>query len=160
MKVLDQEGNVRAPFAQGRHLERKHVQAVEQIGAEDFGRDGLLQIPVGRGNDADIGANGSAAADPFELSLLQHPQEGHLGLCRQFADLVEKDCAPVSQFEPALPPLRRAGEGPLFMAEQLGCDERRRHRGAVHTDEGTRGSRRPLMDRARDEFLARYRFRR
>ena len=43
---------------------------------------------------------------------------------------------------------------PFDVAEQLGLDQVRRHRGAVEDDEGPLGARRRLVDGARDDVLA------
>ena len=125
-EVLNEKRNVRSSFAQRRHLERKHVQPVVQVGSEGLLGDGLLQVAVGGGNHSDIRTNGSSTADALELPLLQHAQQHDLGLRRQFAHLVEEERPAFGQLEAALPPLRGTGERPFFVAEQLGRDERRR----------------------------------
>ena len=79
---------------------------------------------------------GWVAAHPEERPALQHPQQLHLGGQRDLADLVQEDGAAVGQLEPAQPPLGRAGEGALLVAEQLRLEQGLRQRGAVHRDEG------------------------
>src|SRR5690606_8635225 len=49
----------------------------------------------------------------------------------------------------------RAGERALHMAEEFALDELGGNRGAVHFDERLLRARRELMQRTRDEFLAR-----
>ena len=93
--------------------------------------------------------------DPLELALLQHAEQRDLGLDGQVADLVEEDGAAVGQLEATEAPLRRPGERALLVAEQLRRDELARNGRAIDADEGPRGARRSLVDRARDELLAR-----
>ena len=52
--------------------------------------DGLAQVPMGRGDDADIVLDRRAAADRGELAFLQHAQQAGLRLGRHVADLVQE----------------------------------------------------------------------
>ena len=100
---------------------------------------------------------GLRAADAFELLLLQDAQQLRLHLGRYLADLVEQQRATIGQLESPDAPLLRSGEGAPLVPEQLTLDQRRRERGAVHPDERPRSSRAELVNRARDELLARSR---
>ena len=71
------------------------------------------------------------AAEPFDLSLLEHAQQLDLDLRRQVADLVEEDRRAIGQFEAPDLPGEGAREGALLAAEQLALHERRRNRRAV-----------------------------
>ena len=60
----------------------------------------------------------------------------------------------VSQFEPALVRGRRAGEGPLFVAEQLGFEKGFGKSAAVFHDEGASSPDSGIMESPGDQFLA------
>src|SRR5262249_37738821 len=107
------------------------------------------------GNDARVDLERFAAADALDLALLQHAQQ--LRLCgeRHVADLVEEQRATARALELAAPLFRCAGEGAGFVAEELAFDELARQRRAIELLERTFGARRQLMNRARDELLAR-----
>jgi len=72
-----------------------------------------LEILI-RGDDhAHVHRDGMTAADPFDLALLQHPQQRDLCFGRQVADFVEQDGATVRRFESAQTSLQRAGKAPF-----------------------------------------------
>jgi hypothetical protein len=49
-EVVDQERNVTGTVPQSRHLDREHVQSVEQIQAERLVRHGGRQVAIGGGD--------------------------------------------------------------------------------------------------------------
>src|SRR5262249_17537362 len=73
-----QQHHIITAIAERRNLNLEHIDAVIQIRAERPVRDRLLQIAVGRGDDANIGAADAGTAETLELALLQEPQQ--LGL--------------------------------------------------------------------------------
>ena len=77
----------------------KHIQAVEQVLAEQLGRHGLLEVLVRGRDDPHVDLDRLAAAHALDHLLLEHAQQ--LGLERQVhvADLVEEHRALVRQFE-------------------------------------------------------------
>ena len=87
-EVLDENGDVRSTVAQGGHLERKDVQAVEQVRAKRAFGDGRLQVSIRCGDHTNVRWDRPNAADPLELAFLQDTQERYLDLGRQLADLV------------------------------------------------------------------------
>ena len=107
-EVLDQERDVARALAQRRQADRHHVQAVVEILAKGAGRDLLLQIAVGRGDQPHVDADRLDAAHALELALLQGAQQLHLHLDGDRADLVEEQRAAVASskrpgFEPTAP---------------------------------------------------------
>ena len=68
--MMDQRGDVVAAFPQGRDMDRKDIQAVEQIRPVGAGAYLFFQLPIGRGNDAYIHLQRLRAADPFEFLFL------------------------------------------------------------------------------------------
>ena len=63
---------------------------VVEVHPELAGLNRLGQIPIGGGDDTDIGSDGLVAAQAFELFQLQHAQEFDLQLHGHLADLVQK----------------------------------------------------------------------
>ena len=89
----------RRALAQRGQANRHDVEAVEEVLAERPAGDELLQIAVGRRDEAHVDADRLDAADALELALLQHAQELHLHLDRDLADLVEEERAAVGELE-------------------------------------------------------------
>src|SRR5277367_978399 len=65
--------NIRFPFAQRWEINREDVQPVVQVFAEFTIPSHLLQVLVGRRNDANIDSRYPRAADGLKLTLLQDP---------------------------------------------------------------------------------------
>src|SRR5262245_37231005 len=147
--------DVLAPVAERRHGNRKHVQAVEQILPELLLVDERGQVAVGRGNQACVSAKRPSAAQAFELALLKDPQELGLELDRNLADFVEEDRPAVGELESADPLADRTRERSLLVSEQLTLEKARGNRGAIQLDERVVTASAQLMDRSRDQFLAR-----
>jgi len=112
-----------APVAQRRHLHRKDVEAVEQIGPKGPLRDRGVQVAVGGRDDAHVGPDRAIAPHPLELALLQHAQQRHLGLRRELPHLVQEQGPAGGQLEAALAACHGPGEGAPLVAEQLGRDQ-------------------------------------
>ena len=93
--MIRQGRDVLGPFAQRRHRQGQHVQPVEQILAKPALGDGLAQAHIGRGDDADIQADGFAAADAADLAFLQEAQQVALQVDRHVADFVQEQRAAV-----------------------------------------------------------------
>src|SRR5262249_21635600 len=66
-----QRDHVLAALPQWRHRDLDHVQAVEQVLAKAPPGDVALEIAIGRGDQADVGATGARLADALEGFLLQ-----------------------------------------------------------------------------------------
>ena len=103
---------------------------------------------------------GLRAAQALDDALLQHAQQLDLHLQRQFADLVEEQRRLIGGFEAADLPRQRAGVGAALAAEQLALDQRGGNRGAADADHRPLMTRAEVVNRLREHFLARCRFRR
>src|SRR5207237_2265818 len=114
------------------------------------------QVLVGRRDDTHVHWEGSLAAHAFDDAVLQYAQQFRLRLRSQVSDLIEEESAAVRQLEPALPPLRRAGEGATFVSEHLRLYQITRYRGAIDGDERlvAAAPRALPMDRRGDQLLA------
>ena len=100
-EVFDEYGDVLAPLAQRRDLDRDHVEPVEEILLELALGDELPQVAVGGGDHADVDALGALRPERLELALLQHAQQLRLQRGAERRDLVEQDRAAVGEGEPA-----------------------------------------------------------
>src|SRR5437867_2572855 len=123
-EIFDEQRDIGPTFAQGGHLQWKHVEPIEEVRTEAAVGDGCLQIAIRCGNHANVGADGPAATDTLEFALLQHAQQHDLGLGGEFADLVEEERSAVGQLEATLAPLQGPGERALLVAEEFASGER------------------------------------
>ena len=153
-EVVDEQADVVAALAQGRHGEHDHVEAVVEVLAEGAAPHLLLQIAVGGGEDAHVDAHRRLAADALQFLLLQHPQQLDLHRRRGLADLVEEEGAAVGLDELALAAAVGAGEGPLLVTEELRLEQGLGQGGAVDLDEGLVASRAVAVQGLGDQLLA------
>ena len=79
----DQFGNVLAPLAQRRQVDRHHVEPVVQVLAEAAVARFGQQVAIAGGDDAGVDADGLRVADALELAFLQHAEQLHLQLGRR-----------------------------------------------------------------------------
>src|SRR5580700_5412663 len=95
-----------------------------------------------------------SAADPFELTLLQHAQQFNLQRGSQFADLVEKNYAAVGNFEPAFLQGSGSRERSTLVAEQITFQERFWNRSAVNGHKRLAGPWTVAVQGPRRQFFA------
>ena len=98
-EVRGEQGNVLAPLAQRRNAKWKDGEAVIEIGAEPALAHFVLEVAIGRGDDAHVDAVNTVAADTLNLPVLQGAQQLWLQFERQLADLVEEQRAAVGDLE-------------------------------------------------------------
>src|SRR5215467_5985189 len=147
-------GDVLGALAQGGNVDRKHVQAVEEILAKCSLLDHGAQITMRGGDHADIDLVRVVAAKPLEFLLLQDPQQFCLELERNVPDLVEKERPLVRQFEASRFLGDRPRKGSLFVPEELALQEAERDRRTIQLDEGSLPASAQIVDGARNEFFA------
>ena len=152
---LGEHRDIHLALAQGRQPDGERIDTVVQVFAEATIADELLEWAVGRGNEPEVHRDRFVPAQPFESSLLEHAQQLGLGDEGQVPDLVEEQRSVARQLEPSWLPVVRAGEGALFVAEDLGLEERVRQRGAVDRLQLRLRAPAQLVDHACDDFLAR-----
>ena len=158
-KMLGQKLNVRHPAAQRRQYESEDVEPIVEILAEGVLAHGFLKVLVRRGDDAHRHRTARLAADAGHLAVLEQAQERNLRVHRHLAELVEKNGPAVRKLEfPRLPGPARPGERPVLIAEKLALHEIPRQRSTVHRHKRARCPRARVMDRLREEFLARAAF--
>src|SRR5690242_12966535 len=108
------------------------VEAVVKIAPKFAVADGLCEIAIGGCDDPNVDFDSSAAAKGFEFLFLKNAKQFHLGVQRQFANLVEENGAAIGQFETAVAICQRAGEGTFNVAEEFAFDEAGANRAAIH----------------------------
>ena len=86
-------------IAQRRHPDRDDVDPVVEVLAEPPFLDRLLEVDVGRGDQAEVGLDRLGAADALDLPFLDRAQQLGLQVEAQVADLVEEQRAAGGQLE-------------------------------------------------------------
>jgi len=112
-------------------MEGKHIQPIEEILTESTVPHGAAQVTIGGGHHSHVDLERFGAADAFELTLLEHSQQGGLSLHRKLGDLVQEEGSALRRFKASGAPLHGAGEGALFVPEQFRSDQGVRDRTAV-----------------------------
>ena len=103
----------------GRNRNFDGVQAEEQILAELSGGNRVLQVAVGRRDQAHVDVLGARRAHALDLAGLEHAQQLGLLANRHVADLVEEDGAVVGQLEAPDAIHAGVGKGALHVSEEL-----------------------------------------
>ena len=94
-----------------------------------------VQVAVGGGDHADVGAHHARAAEAHELALLEHAQQLGLHGGRHLADLVEEQHAAGGLLDASRLGRDGAGEGAALVAEELRFEQLVGQRRAVDGDE-------------------------
>ncbi len=134
-EVFRQQSDVSSPIPERRKVDRKHVQAVIEVGAEFFLFHHTAQVLIGRGNDPHVGAQSMAAAQALELLFLEDPEKLRLQFQWKIARHSAGECAP-------------------FATEELALQQGTRYRRATECDEAIFAPRAALVNRPRNHFLA------
>ncbi|GFF09159.1 hypothetical protein SM139_4196, partial [Stenotrophomonas maltophilia] len=149
-----QFGQVLAAFAQWRHLQFDHVDAVVQVVAEAPVLDQLGQVLVGGREDADIHRLLVGRAHRAHRLFLDRAQQLHLHLQRQFSHFVQEQGAAVRSLEQAGLVGVRAAETALAMAEEFALHQLAGNGTAVDRHERAGRARALGMDGACNQLLA------
>src|ERR1700720_4019027 len=147
--------NIGFSLAERWQRNRENIQAIVQILSEFTVTDHLPQISIGRRDHTNIDARGTSAAYGLELALLEHAEQLGLKLQWHVSNFIKKQCAAVRQRKPADMRINRSGKGSAFVPEKLTFEKTGRHRRTVHFDEIPAAARAELVNRARDNLLAR-----
>ena len=138
--MVDQNGNVALPVAQGWHRDRDHIQPIKQVFAELAVLDGGFQITMGGGDDPDVDLHRFGAAHPVYFPFRQYPQKFHLQGRRHVTNLIQKHGAAVGHLQAANAGVDRAGESAFLVAEQLRLQQLAGNGAAVDWNEGLCGT--------------------
>src|SRR6266850_8459732 len=153
-EVFHELGDIRFPLAQRWQVNRKSVQPIIQIFAELTVPNHLLQVLVGRSNDANIDSSGTRAANGLKFTLLENAEQLGLKLQWHVSNFIEEQSAAIRQREPADMRIDRASKGSAFVSEQLTFEKAGRHSRAVHLHQIAASARAELVNRSRYYFLA------
>src|SRR5687767_13506049 len=152
--MLSENRNVGNPFAEWRHLDINHAQAIVEVGAECAARYQSLEVLMRRGNHACFGPLRPVRAYGIVFALLQYPKQFRLKIDCGVSDLIEEDRTLAGECEAPAAIARRAGKRSAHVTEQLRLEKIRRQCGAVHGNERRAGFRRARMDCASDKLLS------
>ncbi len=144
-------------LAQRRDADGEHGHAEVEILAELPVVHHAAQVTVGRGEEARLDRAVARLADAANGPRLQHSEQLRLRRERELSDLVEEHRAPLRRLEAADPRRHRAGEGSARMSEELRLEQILGERRAVDDDERLARAVRAVVNRARDQLLARTR---
>jgi hypothetical protein len=89
-KAGHERRDVLEPLTERRNVDVEHVQPIVEVGAKLTVCHRAVQVPVRRRNHAHVGSHRTRAAQPHELTLLQHAQELRLSGGRHLGDFVQK----------------------------------------------------------------------
>src|SRR6185436_17366182 len=106
---------------------------MKQVFAKLVLRDGLDDVAIGGGDQANVHAKLLGAAHSRKSAVFQKPEQ--LGLQRpaHVRDFIEENRPAVGFFHATWLLLQRPGEGSPFMAEKLALQQRIRNSGAIDT---------------------------
>jgi hypothetical protein len=90
-EVQAERPDVGAALSQGRHLDREHGEAIEEILAESAFVDIPPEVAIGGRDDSNICLEGRGRAQPLEPTILQDVQQLRLQLQRNLADLIQEE---------------------------------------------------------------------
>src|SRR3974377_1502334 len=152
--MIRQWRNVLFPLPQRHYVYRKDMQAIIEILAKPADRNGLLQVPVGGGNNAHIRMPRAIVADSFIPSFLQEVQELALHIQGELPDLIQEERSPFRGFNPAGAVLGCSSERTVHVTEQLALKELPWDRGTIDPHQWPLVSRAAPVDFVRDQFLA------
>jgi hypothetical protein len=133
--IVDQERDVRTPGPKRRQDDGKHVEPKEKVLAEIARRHHGLEIAVSGRENPDVGGDRLIASDGEKCLLLDDLKHLDLQLQSHLSDFIQKEAASVGRHESALAFHDGAGEGSLFVAEELALEEILRQGSAVDLDE-------------------------
>jgi hypothetical protein len=151
-EVVDEGGHILAPFGERRHPNRHHRKPVVEVFPEAAGRDLLLEIARGRGDDAHIDLDLLGAADALEGLVDEDAQDLVLRLPRHVGDLIDEQRAEMGLLEG--PDLALLAAVRLLDAEQFDLHPFRRDGSRVDDDERRGRAVGQHMDGARGQLLA------
>src|SRR4029077_8134254 len=127
---------------------------VEEVFAEPAGADGVLEVRVGGGDDADVDGEGAGLAERGDFTRLEESQQLRLEVEAEFSDFVEEEGAFTGGADQAELVAVGAGEGAAAVAEELAFQQIARDGGAIEGDEGLGGAVGEFMNGAGENLLA------
>ena len=118
-KKISQHRYILESFPQRGHGHGIDIQAVIEVRPKSAGGNFLLEVPVGRGNQADINMLNFLGANPLNLSLLYRSEQFGLDLKRKLAYFVQEQGSLIRQFKFPGPVGDRSRKSAFDMAKEL-----------------------------------------
>ena len=137
-----------------RHNDTEVLKPIHEIQAEATGADQVVKPLVGRHDNPHIRVALVILPHPPICAILQHAQQSSLRTGGEFGHLIDEERAALRLFDQAGAIGLRARKRPPGMPENLTLEEFVREDGGVDRDKLPPGSRRQIVNRARDLFLA------
>src|SRR5262245_36779111 len=136
-KMRNQLRNIFTSLAQWGELDGKHVQTVIQIASKFLSRNHLGQVSMCCRHYSDIDSMRPAAAETFELLLLQNAQQFRLQRERQVPDLIKEESSVIRHFEAAGFLRDSSGKCTFLVSKQFALQKIKWNRGAIYLYEWT-----------------------
>ena len=153
-EVEGEDRNILAPLTQRRQMDFNGIEAEQQVFAKLPGLAGSLEIGICGGDEAHINPLGTRRSHALDFSRLQHAQQLGLLAHGHVADLVQKNRAPIRQFEASDAVGAGIRKSALHVAEELTLKHAFGQAASIHRDQLTRSAQRQNMDRSRDYLFA------
>src|SRR5713226_597750 len=100
-EALDQQRNIFTPFSQWRQIDRYDIQPIIKVLSEGPIFYHLFEIRTCGRDNTHVDLDGTVAANPLELPLLQYAQQFDLKRCRHVADFIEENGSTIGLLESA-----------------------------------------------------------
>ena len=157
-KCARQQLDVIAASAQRRQAHDEYREAIEKILAQPAVAQNGFGRMVARRDDADVDGDLLGAADTDHAAGFEDAKHFRLQVERHFGDFVEEQRSAGCALEVTLVLSYGAGEGAALVPEELGFDQIRRDRAAVHCYDGSARARAVGVQELRSKLLAGTRF--
>src|SRR5579859_7401725 len=122
-KVVRQQGDVLAAFAQGRKMDFDGIQSKKKVLAEAPGGSLGSHVGVGGRQNSHVHAPCRGRTDALQLAGFKNTQKFCLQIERHIGDLVEKKRAALGKLEAPDTVVARIGESAFHVAEELAFKE-------------------------------------
>src|SRR2546426_6894057 len=152
---LGQVRNILRPVPQRRQNDHELGQPVIEILAEMPGPDIVDERGTAGGKDSYVKVGRASSSQTLHSPVIQDPQEFCLGRVAQHRDFVEEERSSLRELKVSVLSPDRAGEHAFLVTEELRLHEGSGSCPAVQGHERLVTSGTHVMDRARDELLAR-----
>jgi len=112
------------------------VDAVIEVFAKSALADGILELVIGGGDQADIDFDGAGAAEAHEGAFLEDAQDFGLHAGGHVTDFIQKNGATAGALEQALFAAAGIGKGSGLVTEELALQEGVGQGGAINFEQG------------------------
>src|SRR5262245_23132445 len=151
--MLGQQWNIVGPLAQRWQMKGDDVETIIEIAAEIARLDLVVEVAVGRRDDARVDGHRFRRSHRNHFTVLQRAQQLHLRCRRGLADFVEEERSLRRRAEETGLVTNGAGERSLYVSKELALEQAFRQGAAVERQEWPVQSCRQLVDVSGDDFL-------